>query len=123
MEGRLDQREWIDDAGARQERHVAAAVVQPGTVDELQEVVARAYAAGTSIVPRGGGMSYSRGYEPQRVDSILVDMRRLNRIEFLDDEVRAKRMAPLSHEFKDIKEGPEGPAPVPTHQAPCRRER
>jgi D-lactate dehydrogenase (cytochrome) len=59
---------------------VAAIVAQPGSVDELVTVVATANEVGIAVVPRGGGMSYTRGYVPAHAATILLDLRRLNRI-------------------------------------------
>ena len=59
---------------------IAEVVVQPANAAELATCVACATAAGMAVVPRGGGMSYTRGYQPERGDSMLVDMRRMNRI-------------------------------------------
>lgn len=63
------------------------AVVVPGTVAELQQVVAAAVRAGFNVVPRGGGLSYTRGYTPDRPKSITIDMARLNRIEIHEDDL------------------------------------
>lgn len=60
---------------------IADYVVQPGSVDELRGVVREAHAHGLATVARGGGMSYTRGYTPARQGTVLIDMRRLNRIE------------------------------------------
>ena len=57
-----------------------AAVVRPGSVAELQAAVGAASAAGAAVFVRGGGASYTDGYLPNRPDSILIDMGRLNRI-------------------------------------------
>ncbi len=65
---------------------VAAVVVQPGNADELAACVGIASAAGLATVPRGGGMSYTRGYQPERAESMLVDMRRMDRILDLNTE-------------------------------------
>ncbi|MCC7413769.1 MAG: FAD-binding oxidoreductase [Gammaproteobacteria bacterium] len=59
---------------------VAAVVVRPGDAGELAACVKTATAAGLAVVARGGGMSYTRGYEPERADTMLVDMRRMDRI-------------------------------------------
>lgn len=56
------------------------AVVRPGTVAELQSVVAAARTAGAAVFVRGGGASYTDGYLPNRADSLLIDMGRLDRI-------------------------------------------
>ena len=49
------------------------AVVQPGSVEELQKVVRTATSAGVSVVPRGGGASYTDAYLPTLTNSILLD--------------------------------------------------
>lgn len=59
---------------------IAAAVIRPVSTDELAKAVQAATARGYAVVPRGGGMSYTRGYMPEREKSILVDMRQMNRI-------------------------------------------
>ena len=62
------------------------AVVQPGTVDELCQVVAAATAAGVAVVPRGGGASYTDGYLPTTEQSITIDTGRLNRIVEINEQ-------------------------------------
>lgn len=59
---------------------VADIVVRPGNTDELAACVAIAAEHGLAVVPRGGGMSYTQGYQPSRSNSLLVDMRRMDRI-------------------------------------------
>jgi FAD/FMN-containing dehydrogenase len=59
---------------------VATAVVQPGTLDELATCVSLTTRAGFAVVARGGGMSYTSGYTPERSDTVLIDMRRMNRV-------------------------------------------
>lgn len=59
---------------------VAAVVVRPGSTDELAAAVRIAAEAGMAVVARGGGMSYTRGYQPERADTLLVDMRRMQHI-------------------------------------------
>ncbi len=58
----------------------AAAVVQPGTVEELCAVVASTTGAGFAVIPRGGGASYTGGYLPERPNAVIVDTRRLARV-------------------------------------------
>jgi D-lactate dehydrogenase (cytochrome) len=58
----------------------AAVVVRPGSTEELAKAVALSTQAGHAVVARGGGMSYTSGYTPEREDTVLVDMRRMNRI-------------------------------------------
>lgn len=59
---------------------LTAAVAQPGTVEELQDTVRIAVAHGLAVLPRGGGMSYTDGYIPDRPDAITIDTQRLDRI-------------------------------------------
>ncbi len=58
----------------------AGAVVRPGNRQELAEVVRETVDAGHAVIARGGGMSYSRGYVPAEPDSVLLDMRGMNRV-------------------------------------------
>ena len=57
-----------------------AAVIRPGSTEELAAALKLIAPSGLAIVPRGGGMSYTDGYLPQRADSITVDMLRMNRV-------------------------------------------
>ncbi len=59
---------------------LAIAVVRPGTVEELQEVVRLCAKHKSPLVVRGGGASYTDGYLPVRPDTVSIDMARLNRI-------------------------------------------
>ncbi|MBO9512656.1 MAG: FAD-binding oxidoreductase [Variovorax sp.] len=56
------------------------AIVCPASVQELCAAVRTATQQGIAVVPRGGGMSYTKGYLPSRAESIVVDARKLNRI-------------------------------------------
>ena len=58
----------------------AAAVIRPGTVEELAAAVRTVTGAGFAIVPRGGGVSYTGGYLPVSSDSVIVDTRSLDRV-------------------------------------------
>ncbi len=57
-----------------------AAIVRPDTVERVQQAVRLATAAGHAVVPRGGGMSYTKGYLPPHDRSVVVDTRGLNRV-------------------------------------------
>lgn len=59
---------------------IADIVIQPGNATQLATCVGIATQAGMAVVPRGGGMSYTHGYQPEKANSMLVDMRRMNRI-------------------------------------------
>ncbi len=56
------------------------ALVQPAATEEVAAVVRAATAAGLSVVPRGGGMSYTSGYLPDRRAAVMVELSRLDRI-------------------------------------------
>lgn len=75
-----EQREFFSRDLSWLPHETAAVVVQPGTVEELAGAVRAATDAGYAVVPRGGGMSYTKGYVPERPGSVMVDMRRLDRI-------------------------------------------
>jgi D-lactate dehydrogenase (cytochrome) len=57
-----------------------AAIVLPATAEQAAQAVAIATEAGCAVVPRGGGMSYTKGYLPARAGSVVLDSRRLNRV-------------------------------------------
>ena len=59
---------------------VPAAIIRPGSTDELSRALKAIEPSGLPIVPRGGGMSYTDGYLPSRANSIMVDMQRMNRV-------------------------------------------
>jgi len=60
------------------------AVVQPATLEELEKVVATAVRLRVPITVRGAGTG-NYGQSVPLYGGIVVDMRRLNRIEFVDD--------------------------------------
>ena len=64
----------------------ALAVVRPKNKDELTESVKIANKLGHAIIPRGGGMSYSKGYVPLKEDSIIVDFSRMNNVIEINEE-------------------------------------
>lgn len=57
-----------------------AGVAFPETTEQAAEIVAEAVKQGLAIVPRGGGMSYTKGYLPDRTEAIVIDARKLNRV-------------------------------------------
>ncbi|NWG72409.1 MAG: FAD-binding oxidoreductase [Parvularculaceae bacterium] len=59
---------------------MAACVVAPAGTDELARVVAASTRSGRAVTPRGAGMSYSGGYLPTEAGSVMLDMRRMDRI-------------------------------------------
>jgi FAD/FMN-containing dehydrogenase len=56
------------------------AVFRPGSTRELSEGIAQATSAGIAIIPRGGGMSYTKGYVAPEAGALIVDMGRMQRI-------------------------------------------
>ncbi|MCE7902069.1 MAG: FAD-binding oxidoreductase [Gammaproteobacteria bacterium PRO9] len=64
----------------RQADVLPVAVVQPGTVDELQAIVRACARHKAPSVVRGGGASYTDGYLPTRPGTVTIDASRLKRI-------------------------------------------
>ncbi|MGI9236033.1 MAG: FAD-binding oxidoreductase [Woeseiaceae bacterium] len=58
----------------------ALAVVQPSDTGELARAVEAVTTAGHAVIARGGGMSYTSGYVPKEAGSVLIDMRRMDRV-------------------------------------------
>jgi len=56
------------------------AVIIPESRQDLSAAVSKATDAGLAVIPRGGGLSYTRGYLPISNEAVIVDTRRLNRI-------------------------------------------
>lgn len=74
------QREFFSTDLSWRTGEVADFVIQPDSIAALAGAVGAVTRAGLSVVPRGGGMSYTSGYTPDRQRSVLVDMRRMDRI-------------------------------------------
>ena len=66
---------------------LAAAVVSPGSVAELQEVMRLCARHRTPTVVRGGGASYTNAYLPIRPGTLTLDMSRLTGIEINDEDL------------------------------------
>jgi FAD/FMN-containing dehydrogenase len=56
------------------------AVVLPQDRAQAVAAVEAAAANGVAIVPRGGGMSYTKGYLPESSQSVVIDTRKLDRV-------------------------------------------
>ena len=67
-------------------RELPIAVVCPGTIEELQEVVRIAASAGVALAPRGGAASYTDAHLPSTPRSFIVDTARLNRIVEINEQ-------------------------------------
>jgi FAD/FMN-containing dehydrogenase len=65
---------------------IPIAILQPGSVEELQEVVRVATGLDVAIVARGGGASYTDGYLPTTSESVIIDTTRLNKIVEINEE-------------------------------------
>jgi FAD/FMN-containing dehydrogenase len=80
------EREFFSTDVFYKAENVAEFVVAPGSKEELASGVRALTAAGLTVVPRGGGMSYTGGYRPARSDTVIVDMRRLSQIVEINEE-------------------------------------
>lgn len=76
----VGDREFYSTDLSFRDREVASMVVRPGDTEQLAAVVGAATEAGFNVVPRGGGMSYTSGYTPEKPDSVLIDMQSMNRV-------------------------------------------
>lgn len=65
-----------------------ATVAIPASIPELRDTIRAATAAGQAVIPRGGGMSYTGGHVATEPGSVLLDLRRLDRIVSIDAENR-----------------------------------
>ena len=64
----------------------AELVISPGSVEEVAAAVKLCTAAGRAVIPLGGGFSYTGGYLAVRPQSIIVNLRRLDRIVEINTE-------------------------------------
>jgi len=55
-------------------------VARPTSLEQLQRAVAAAHERGFALNPRGGGMSYTNGYTPDREHVGILDMTGLDRV-------------------------------------------
>jgi D-lactate dehydrogenase (cytochrome) len=62
------------------------AVVAPPTQADAVAVVRACSAVGVPMIPRGGGMSYTKGYVTPIAGCVMLDLRRLDRIVDIDAE-------------------------------------
>jgi FAD/FMN-containing dehydrogenase len=58
----------------------AEMVIQPDSTEKLAAAVALCTAAGRITIPRGGGFSYTSGYIPTEEQTVMVDIKGLNKI-------------------------------------------
>ena len=77
---------WLTDWRGRY-TGAAAALLSPGSVDEVREIVARCAAARVGLVPQGGNTSMVGGATPDAGgEALLLSLRRLNRIRSLSTD-------------------------------------
>jgi D-lactate dehydrogenase (cytochrome) len=74
------EREYLAHDIAGRCVHAPALLVRPHTIEEARAAVRTAVGEGRAVVPRGGGMSYTGGYQPAGPDAVVVDLRGLDRI-------------------------------------------
>lgn len=79
VETDLDKRTFFSTDLSRR-GPAAAAVVRPDDADQVAAAVKLCTARGVPVIPRGGGFSYTGGYVPDQADSVIVDLRGLDRI-------------------------------------------
>lgn len=56
------------------------AIVRPDDTAQVAAVIRAAADAGFAIAPRGGGVSYTKGYVPERAGTVMIDLSRLDAI-------------------------------------------
>jgi FAD/FMN-containing dehydrogenase len=75
----LEERTFYStDISARGE--TAELVVRVLSVEELSQTIRICTSNGRIVIPRGGGFSYTSGYVPVSSQSVIIDLRGLNRI-------------------------------------------
>ena len=75
------EREYYSWDLSQEPLQVAEIVVRPGSAEELAAVVRIAHEQGIPVVPRGGGISYTQGFEPSVAETVLIDTTRLKTVE------------------------------------------
>lgn len=81
-QGLLDDPETLQLHGSDllEQGAACAMVVRPANIAELAAAVGQISAAGLAMAPRGGGLTYVRGYVPARDGFVSIDLARMNRI-------------------------------------------
>ncbi|MBT7450521.1 MAG: FAD-binding oxidoreductase, partial [Rhodospirillaceae bacterium] len=60
-------------------------VLRPIAIDQLCQAVTIAGGLGLPLVPRGAGMSYTKGYLPESKNAVMIDMSGLTEIENINE--------------------------------------
>lgn len=58
----------------------ARAVVRVSSTEQLSKIVAHCTGNGLTVIPRGGGFSYTGGYTPINQDTVTIDLRGIDQI-------------------------------------------
>ncbi|NQV80107.1 MAG: FAD-binding oxidoreductase [Alphaproteobacteria bacterium] len=73
---------------------IADLVVRPGSVADVSALLQLAGEFGLAVAPRGGGLSYTRGYVPEKTGTMILDLTRLNVIHEVNEEDRYIALGP-----------------------------
>ena len=77
-EADADRALFSEDIWAKGE--LADFVITPTTTQQLADAVAVAHRAKMPLNPRGGGMSYTKGYTPDRAGTAMLDLSKMDQI-------------------------------------------
>ncbi|PPR79541.1 MAG: 4-cresol dehydrogenase [hydroxylating] flavoprotein subunit [Alphaproteobacteria bacterium MarineAlpha2_Bin1] len=55
-------------------------VIKPATTSEVSKSVQIAFKQKIHIAPRGGGLSYTKGYVPNKKNTVMIDLKRLDKV-------------------------------------------
>ncbi len=69
---------WSSDISRR--GVAAEMVISPGSIEEVSTAIRSCTDAGRAVIPLGGGFSYTGGYLAVRPQSVIVNLRRLDKI-------------------------------------------
>jgi FAD/FMN-containing dehydrogenase len=83
-----------DDVFPWDDAPLVAVVVSPATTAEVAAVVRLADAQGIAVAPRGGGVSYTRGYVPLRERTLLLDFSRMSAVHEINADDRYATVGP-----------------------------
>ena len=61
-------------------------VVRPENTEQIASVLKLAVRHGLAVAPRGGGLSYTQGYVPEKPGTVLLDLMHLNEIEEINEQ-------------------------------------
>jgi len=64
----------------------ALAVALPSSTEQLSAVLKIAKEHSITVVPRGGGMSYTKGYVPAKENTLVIDMANMSRVIEINEE-------------------------------------